>query len=430
MTAHAQCKLCAKGVGAEPGLTQTAIAKKYGVHRRSVQRHLSHIGKTDDRQGKEVVERKANTVLSVTGDQGTAEVGVGTNLDEFFQSRGIDPKTVEITSRHISEWQASVGGTVKTLQSQKIGFRIKSELKDLDLDLPAMFESVARTRDRIKVDVSPVQTRRGTVVVWADPQTGKVDKGGDTRDLIERLAIKREKLEDYIQRRPADSAHFLNLGDSVENIQNTSSQLATNDLSLMHQIDLESTFEAEFIGTLANRFTDVSVAVVPSNHCQLRQGKGLIGKPGDDWGIHIAKQIEKQFRYGHNYDHFKHVNFLYPEDEWTESMVVEVEGTHIGLVHGHQKTQPNAIPAWWAGQVHGALLADAEILVTGHFHHFIARQTGVHIRTGRDKYHLQAPALDNGSSWFQNTSGESSKPGLMVFQIDENGFDLESLAIL
>lgn len=430
MTAHPQCKLCQMGVSTEPGLSQTAIGKKYGVHRRSVQRHLNHLGEQDepDTSVTLTTQQRARTVLDVNGSEGTAEVDVDTDLDRFFKDRGIDPSAVEITSRRVSEWQANVGGEIKTLRSQKVGFHLKPVTEDMDL--PAMFASVERVRERIKVEVDPKPLNRGTVVVWADPQTGKVDRGGDTRDLIERLAFKREKLQHYIETHPASSGHFLNIGDSVENIQNTSSQIATNDLSLVEQIDLESTFETEFIGTLAENYGQVQVGVVPSNHCQLRQGKGLIGKPGDDWGIHIVRQIEKQFRYGHNYEAFKHVNFLYPEDKWIESMVVDVEGTNIGIVHGHQKTQPNAIPAWWAGQVHGALLADAEILITGHFHHFIARQTGVHIRTGRDKYHLQAPALDNGSAWYQNVSGESSKPGLMVFQVDENGFDLGSLDIL
>lgn len=41
------------------------------------------------------------------------------------------------------------------------------------------------------------------------------------------------------------------------------------------------------------------------------------------------------------------------------------------------------------------------------------------------------PAMDNGSSWYENQAGESSDPGLVVFVIDEDtGFNLQSLTIL
>lgn len=437
MSAHPQCKLCSKGVDIEPGLSVSEIARKYGVHRRSVDRHLAHIGDVKNNTtaqqsvvstSSETLSAKSRTVLDIKGDEGTAEVGVNVDLDEFFRERGIDPTTVEVTSRKIGEWQVRTSEGIQTLKSQKIGFHIRKVSQQIDI--PSLFDSINRARQTrpLYETREGKGNRKGLVVVWADPQTGKVDRNGGTPALINRLYDKRDALRAYIKRHPSNSAHFLNLGDSVENIENTGSQLATNDLSLQDQIALETTFEHEFIEVLAESHDSVSVAIVPSNHCQLRKGKQLIGRPGDDWGIHIAGQLEERFKMAP--DLYSHVTFNYPEDKWTESMVVDVEGTKIGMVHGHQKTQPNAIPGWWAGQVHGAILAEAEILLTGHFHHFLARQTGVNIFTGRDKYHLQAPALDNGSAWYQNVSGESSKPGLMVFQVDENGFDLESLAIL
>ena len=38
--------------------------------------------------------------------------------------------------------------------------------------------------------------------------------------------------------------------------------------------------------------------------------------------------------------------------------------------------------------------------------------------------------LDNGSDWFRQTQGRDSDPGLMVFDVTPNGFDLSSLTII
>lgn len=429
MSNHPQCKLCSKGVGTEPGLSQTEIAEKYGVHRRSVQRHLKHLEATETQTTKdEEVTRTGKSSLEINGSTGTAEMDSSVDLDSFFRERGIDPETVEINSRRISEWDVQTKDGVQTLRSQNVSFSLKKYDTPPELDLPGLFKRVESIGHWASTP-APANSTKHTVVLWADPQTGKEDINGGTEELTTRLFEKRLKLLKYIETHPAASAHFMNLGDSVENIENTSSQLATNDLSLVNQIDLEAMFEQEYIVLLADTHKEVSVNVVPSNHCQLRRGKGLIGKPGDDWGIGITRQISRAFDLAGRFDHVK---FNYPENVWTEHMIVDVGGVKLGLVHGHQKNSPDQIPLWWAQQMHGGELFDAELLLTGHFHHFLMRQTGQHIVTKRDKYHIQAPALDNGSAWIGNLNGGArSKAGLVVFQIDsETGLDIGSLDIL
>jgi hypothetical protein len=70
------------------------------------------------------------------------------------------------------------------------------------------------------------------------------------------------------------------------------------------------------------------------------------------------------------------------------------------------------------------------VLVFGHYHSFSASVAGRNPVSGRQRYCLGAPTLDNGSDWFRQTQGRDSDPGLMVFDITENGFDLSSLTIL
>jgi hypothetical protein len=263
------------------------------------------------------------------------------------------------------------------------------------------------------------------VVVWADPQTGKTDIRGGTVDLIARVQERLEKLTNYAKKMKTTEAYFLNAGDPIEGFENTSGQLHTNDLSLMDQVDMEATLEWQALTLLTKQHGKVVSAVVPSNHGAWRSGKGQLGTAADDWGIFIQKQHAKLAEASK-----LEIDFVRP-DEHSETLVLDIQGTMVGLAHGHRAKSPDAVPNWWAGQVHGGQpLAHADVLVTGHYHHLRFQPTGRNPFTGKSKWWLQAPTLDNGSSWYRNTSGSDSDPGLLVFVVDENGFNLSSLTVL
>jgi hypothetical protein len=38
--------------------------------------------------------------------------------------------------------------------------------------------------------------------------------------------------------------------------------------------------------------------------------------------------------------------------------------------------------------------------------------------------------LDNGSDWYRNKAGDDSDPGLLVFAIDEQGYNSRSQTVL
>jgi hypothetical protein len=56
--------------------------------------------------------------------------------------------------------------------------------------------------------------------------------------------------------------------------------------------------------------------------------------------------------------------------------------------------------------------------------------TGRNPYTGRSKWWLQAPTADAGSDWFRNLAGDDSDPGILTFDITDDGFDLQSLTVL
>jgi hypothetical protein len=349
---------------------------------------------------------------------GTASTGpirrMVTDYRELLTLAGLDPETFRIVGK-VSQWTKTHHGKEDTY-SFLFTFEPISTLED-DLDLPALYAEVARTKHR------PLKPRQGgtLVVCWADIQTGKVDHLGNTSDLLIRLDEKRALLEQHLKRNPVSGIVVADVGDIVEGIENTSSQLATNDLSLMDQVDIAATEFWKTIRTCA-KYAPVDVLSIPSNHAQLRRGKGLIGKPTDDWGLHISRRLERM-----NEEAGLPVTFHRPAD-WHETLVFDVRGTRLGLAHGHQASAPSRVTEWWAKMTHAGVM-ECDVLLTGHYHFPSIRPSGRNM-AGRSRWHLQAPTLDNGSAWVANTMGEDGDPGLMTFVIDDRGFSLQSLTIL
>jgi len=333
---------------------------------------------------------------------------------QLLRLAGLDPDAWRIVGR-VSQWTKTHHGKPDTFS---FFFQFEKATADgEEFDLPAMYAEVAKTKHRPR----PRQDGGALVVCWADIQTGKVDRLGGTQDLLIRLDEKRAALEGLLKRSKPSRIVVADVGDIVEGIENTSAQLATNDLSLMDQVDIAAT---EFWKTirLCARFAPVDVLSIPSNHAQLRRGKGLIGKPTDDWGLHISRRLERM-----NEEAGLPLTFHRPKD-WAETLVFDVDGTRLGLAHGHQASAPGRVTDWWAKMSHAGVM-DCDVLLTGHYHFPSVRPSGRNA-AGKAQWHIQAPTLDNGSAWVRNTIGEDGDPGLMTFLIDRQGFALQSLTIL
>lgn len=263
---------------------------------------------------------------------------------------------------------------------------------------------------------------RALNVVYADPQAGKVAILGGTEALARRVGSCFDMLQDHIRDlkkvgRAATSATWWDGGDCIEGFNNVRAQERTNDLQLTQQVRAHRRFTMYGLGVLADTFADVDAYTVGSNHAQNRDGKDALAGPDDDWGIEVMSQV--QDAYALNDEAYGHVRFGYPNAH-RDSLLASSGGLPIGLVHGHQFKGANdkAVTDWWKGQTFGNQpVADARVLISGHFHHFAAREMG----DGR--LWVQAPTLDNGSDWFTRFAGEVSVPGLLVFSSTPYGWD-------
>jgi hypothetical protein len=338
--------------------------------------------------------------------------------DQFIRDAGHDPAEVEIIGpiQHRAWDVQRKGGNVVRLRYYRIN--IQQRRPGDSQDFASLMKLARATRRKPKT--RPERPRRATVVGYADPQTGKVASRGGTPELLARVQSSLGLLSDYCDEVKSDVAYLLDAGDAIEGFENVASQRFTNDLSLPRQVEVASDILFEFTDLLASKHDAVTVAGVGSNHCRWRKGKGELGMPGDDWGLHMLRQMQKALSLNKAYDH---VNVVWPGDH-DETLALDVCGTIVGLAHGHQVSRPERIPDWWGKQVHGGQnIAHAQILVTGHFHSFQTQATGRDPWHDREKRWFQCPTLDNGSDWYRNISGADSDPGLLVFTVDENGWD-------
>lgn len=351
----------------------------------------------------------------------TSEDGAFARL---FELARLDPKEFELVNDtfRMSVWES--GREVK--YAYRGSFRKKSPIELDDAELERLS---ARARTSRVAEPGPHrfdEQYKTRVLVVSDMQIGKVDSRGGLEGFLTRVANACAQIEalPFVH-----STIVLDPGDLIEGFQNTAGQPHTNDLSHPAMLKvarsvLTDVVEAARASTLPDG--GVTVATVPSNHSAWRQGKGYLGKPGDDYGLDVHRAVQSVFEYAEVDD----VQWVFPGTEYEESLAVPVPiapDIKVGLVHGHQ-SRAGKFNDWWRGQALGSKpLADCHYAVSGHYHSFVFEPAGW--LDGRERYHIQAPPMDNGSAWWENLSGEQSRPGIVHFLIDEKG-DFSELRLI
>jgi hypothetical protein len=337
------------------------------------------------------------------------------NFDTFLIDAGLDPDGIEVIPPvRTSRWQQQKDGELVWLTSYRFTFRRKAA----GLNLPLL---LAEANKKVKLTPLKASSDKALVVLWSDLQVGKVDYRGNSESLIERVGLMQQRITALIKREKPKKVIFADLGDTVENFTNAANmqQLQSNDLSIMEQVDLATTFAWQTLKQIVALVPDVTYASIGSNHCQWRVGGQTVGKATDDWAVFIGRQLARMAG-----ELELPIKFLEPQPH-DESLALDVfgDGFHIlGLVHGHQVQRPEGIGDWWRKQAFGRQpVSDATILCHGHFHHLRVTEMGS-TPQGSSRFVVMGATLDNGSGWFKKRSGEDSVPGLVTFLL-ERGID-------
>ena len=356
--------------------------------------------------------RPAVTFDGAQGEATTPGYESEPDFSDFLQEAGYDPTNIEVVGpMRTSRWQAQKDGELVWLTSYRFHFRIKSGEYDLPL-------AMAAARKTTKTKRLKPSTDKALIVAWSDLQTGKVDALGGLPEFLARIEEKKAKLITLVETTKPKRIIFADLGDTVEGFNNIQEvQLQSNSLSLMDQVDLSITLALETLKELHARVEDITYMSVGSNHCEWRVGRQKVGKPTDDWGVFIGRQLARLTN-----EAGMNIQFLEPQpDEVSLAYDVFGDGYHVlGITHGHHAKQVNRIPDWWSKQGWGDQpLSAATLLLHGHFHHIIVRDCGS-FTNGQSRYAVGASTLDNGSSWYTHSSGEKSIPGLTTITLTKD----------
>lgn len=256
------------------------------------------------------------------------------------------------------------------------------------------------------------------LVVESDWQIGK-GEGGGTPDTVERIRASFERKERYLKELRR-AGHRLPVG-----VMACTGDLHEGCLGFYamqpFQVDLDRRSQTrvvrrllrEGIEMLAPHFDHFVVAGVGGNHGENRNSDGKAFTTFADNDDLVALDVLQEV-FASKAD-YEHVSFVIPDEEL--SIVLDINGVKVGLAHGHQfgkggGTAQKKAENWWAYQAFGYQpVADAQILVTGHYHHHSVVEYG--LRT-----HIQAPSMDGGSKWFKDQTGLESAPGSLALVLD------------
>lgn len=325
---------------------------------------------------------------------------------------GLDPATTEVVpgTVQVRGWDANVGdGDVRRMRYYKATIRPRIA-SDARADVEALNIRVERQRARTRL--TEASTGRSLVVALADWQLGKGSHGGSAA-IVDRIVSALDALPGRIKElaragRPVESVYLLGLGDLREACSgHYAMQTFETDLDEREQARVIRRLLLRAVDTVAPLVPRVVLGGVPGNHGEKRNGSGKAYTSWtDNSDLEVLEQVGEIL--SANPARYGHVSVVLA-DELT--MVLDVAGVAVGLAHGHQAK--GGIEKWWQGQALGRqAVADAQLLLTGRYHH-------LKISEATSRTWIQVPAMEGGSEWWTQQTGQHSPPGMLTISVGE-----------
>ena len=302
------------------------------------------------------------------------------------------------------------------------------------VDFEALLKATQRRRGKSPQNASQ-DVERALVVCLADWQAGKGDgTGTGVEQLLERLWTLRDAVPARVKAlakagTPVNTLAVLGLGDLAEACDgHYDMQTFQVELDYRQQARLVRRMLVELLTHWVTLVPNMQVACVPANHGERRKN----GKAFTNWGDNTDVEAFEVVRdaLSQNPEVFGHIRWAIPDQQ--QYVTLDVCGTIIGIVHGHQFRQGSGPQGkamnWWKNMaMNRTPIGDADVLISGHFHHLQVLGEGVD-DSPKGRTWMQCPALDCGSAWWEHTGGAPTQQGTLTFTVDAGGWD--HLAIL
>jgi len=332
---------------------------------------------------------------------------------ELIADWGLNPTETEVIegSVQVRAWDTHDGRRLRYYRATIRKATAGTDQPDIDA-LCRMIEKRRPTK------IATTEAPRAVLCCLSDWQLGK-GEGGGTEATIERILVAAAELVARIKElskagRPPATIYLVGLGDLVEQCSgHYPSQAFTTDLDRRSQMRLARRLILHYVDSVLPLAPRIVLGAVPGNHGENRNSSGkayTTATDNDDLAVFegVAEILAA------NPDRYGHVHTVLAE---SNTLVLDVAGVPVAFAHGHKANgggHPAAkLEGWWKGQVMGRQpVADAAILITGHFHHLIVSET-----TGRT--FMQVPAMDGGSEWWTDQTGQNSATGTLCLGVGE-----------
>jgi len=365
-------------------------------------------------------ERKAEWQPGVTwmGDEGiitTAPIEgeKAPDWSAVLRIWGLDPEGFDVVEPVLfNVW----GDTLGILNRQWKG-KVVRKGKQNNADIEELIKEIKKHKGKERREFTGDSS---LVVCVSDWQTGKRD-GDGLKGLIGRWLQAINDVEFRLKElnkigRAVDSITVLCLGDLVEGCDgHYDIQTFTVELDRRDQVKVARRLLRDALIRWSKLVPSITVAAVGGNHGENRKNGKAFTTLNDNDDVALVESIAEIF--GANPEAYGHIKFAIPKEEL--SLTLEVKGKIIGITHGHLARSSGGpeskLRRWIADQTLGRQsIGDCDILVTGHYHTFkLADWGGV-------KW-LQAPALDGGSVWWRQSTGEIADVGVLTFLVSAKG---------
>lgn len=356
------------------------------------------------------LELDASGGFFVTRPRSASEVPDQADLLNEFD---LDPTQWQVMNVRKSRWQKYDG---EWLEAYRVTVK-PADSTHTDEDVKELVAQI----DKWKPGKTTKYIGPGAFVLCVgDTQYGK-DANGGTAGIVDRMlrgidaGVERYKELNKMGRN-LGTVVLPQLGDCIEgSVSQGGKVVGRLDMGVTAQVRIGRRVLLAQIKAFAPLCERLIVPVVPGNHDEPH--RTVLTDPMDSWQVEIAAAVQDALALN---PAFSHVEFRYPEADG-QTLAIDVFGTMVGFAHGHQSRDA---AKWWMGQATGKTpVGAADILVTGHYHHFKAQQVG-------PRLWLQVPAMDGGSAWFRDKSGLESPTGLVSFVVGEGRDPRADMAVL
>ena len=341
------------------------------------------------------------------------------DIQELLKEFDLNPLHWTVTSLRRSRWQKYDGDW---LEAFRLNLTPTNTTAISDLDLEKLVEEIKKWRpERGKKETSG---ELAYVFAPSDQQIGKKASGEGTAESVERLLGTSSRGLDRLKElrkigRSVGTVVIALLGDHVEGNVSQAGRLqspAASDLGLTQQTRVARRVLMQQIKTFAPHCERLVVPVVNGNHDEVT--RQVSADPADGWNVEIASAVQDACAEN---SELAHVEFRFPATDH-QTLAVNINGTMLGLFHGHQ-TGKNVV-SYLSNQAAGqTALGGCDLWLSGHYHHFASMDVG-------PRLWVQCPTTDVGSAWFRDRRGLESPAGVLSMVIGDGYDPIRDISII